>query len=250
MRLNAAGLKLIKSFEGWRGTAYRDPVGVWTIGYGHTSRAGPPEVYPGLKISRMQGQEILLRDLDQFAREIRPHIRVRLNDNQYSALLSFAYNVGATNFKRSSVLRFVNARRFSDVPARLMLWNRAGGRVLRGLTRRRAAEGALFVDAESPEAQAQDQKAMRQARGPVSQRRGKSGLRSSTNRAGIALFLSVLAGLFEDVRSMLAAAMSSGILTALLSWKNSLSLLLLLVSGFAIWWIVRERGLKAMDDGI
>ena len=250
MRLNAAGLKLIKSFEGWRGTAYRDPVGIWTIGYGHTSMAGPPEVYPGMKINRKQGEEILVGDIDVFAREIRPHIRVRLNENQYSALLSFAYNVGSTNFKRSSVLRYVNARKFADVPARLLLWNKAGGRVLRGLTRRRAAEGALFVQAVSEEVHLQDREEVRCARGSVSQRRGKRGFRSSTNKAGLALFLSVLAGVSQDVRAMMDAALNNGLFAALLSWKNSLSLLLLLVSGFAIWWIMKERKIKALDDGI
>ena len=145
MRVNQAGIELIKSFEGCRLRAYVDTVGVWTIGYGHTSMAGPPKVVPGMRITEDEAEEILKRDVEKFANKIKPLIKVELNDNQFSALVSFAYNVGPGAFKRSSVLRAVNNRDFENVPRYLLRWVKAGGRVLRGLVRRRKAEGKLFM---------------------------------------------------------------------------------------------------------
>lgn len=144
--LNKAGLDLIKHFEGLRLKAYRDAVGVWTIGYGHTDMTGnPPRVRAGLTITAGEAEEILRRDLKKYEEAVREAVTVDLNDNQYSALVSFCYNVGPGNLRKSSVLKRVNAGRFDEVPSRLMLWNKAGGRVLKGLTRRREAEGKLFM---------------------------------------------------------------------------------------------------------
>ncbi len=145
MFMTDEGLDLIRQFEGFRAAAYRDPVGVWTIGYGHTSMAGAPEVTPGLTISENEAAQILARDVDQFARGVRALLRVDLSDGQFSALVSFAYNVGLGALKKSSVLTAVNARDFAAVPRRLQLWTKAGGHVLPGLVKRRAAEAALFT---------------------------------------------------------------------------------------------------------
>ncbi len=142
--LNAAALELIKRFEGWRDTAYKDAVGVLTIGYGHTSMAGEPAVKLGMKITRAEGEAILRRDLQKYAKAVEDAVKVPLTDNQFGALVSFCYNVGPGNFRSSSVLERVNAKRFEDVPIRLLLWNKAGGKTLAGLTRRRQAEGDLF----------------------------------------------------------------------------------------------------------
>lgn len=150
MKVTDEGLALIRRFEGFRSKAYRDVVGVWTIGYGHTSMAGPPEVTPGLRITREEGAAILARDVETFANGVRDSVTVPLTDAQFSALASFAYNVGLGAFRRSSVLKAVNARDFAAVPRRLNLWVKAGGRTLAGLVRRRAAEGALFASDEAP----------------------------------------------------------------------------------------------------
>jgi len=144
MEVNKAGFDLIKEYEGWRGTAYKDSVGVWTIGYGHTSMAGAPAVKPGLTITKTEGEAILQKDVKAFAEGVKKLIKVNLSDNQFSALVSFAYNVGLFNFERSSVLKNVNSSLYSRVPFSLSLWNKAGGRVLAGLIHRRAAEGELF----------------------------------------------------------------------------------------------------------
>lgn len=145
MEMTNEGLALIKQFEGFRSAAYRDAVGVWTIGYGHTSMAGKPAVTPSLKISRDEASEILRKDIEMFSKGVSGELRVSVSDAQFSALVSFAYNVGLGNFRTSSVLAAVNRRDFAMVPRRLSLWNKAGGQVLPGLVKRRAAEAALFM---------------------------------------------------------------------------------------------------------
>jgi lysozyme len=145
MQINENGLALIRKFEGFRGKAYRDAVGVWTIGYGHTSMAGLPQVKTGLTIDRNRATIILAKDVALFAEGVAGLVKVELNDNQFSALVSFAYNVGLGNFRKSSVLTAVNHEDFAAVPRRLALWSKAGGRVLPGLVKRRAAEAELFA---------------------------------------------------------------------------------------------------------
>ncbi|MEY3081277.1 MAG: hypothetical protein RJA94_1262 [Pseudomonadota bacterium] len=152
MQMTEEGLALIRRFEGFRGRAYRCPAGVWTIGYGHTSQAGPPVVRPCMEIGEVEARRILARDVDRFAREVAPLLRQPVTDAQFSALVSFAFNVGTRAFRSSSVLKAVNAGRVDDVPARLKLWVKAGGRVLQGLERRRAAEAELFLSDTPPRA--------------------------------------------------------------------------------------------------
>ena len=147
--INQATIDMIKRFEGFRAKAYKCPAGRWTIGYGHTSSAGPPRVRPGMRISRRKAEEILRRDVEKFAvgveRTIGAKALARLNDNQFGALVSFTYNVGLGNFRRSSVLKRVKSGKLDDVPGRLMLWTKARGKRLKGLVRRRRAEGRLFM---------------------------------------------------------------------------------------------------------
>jgi lysozyme len=145
MKMTEDGLALIQKFEGLALESYRDAVGVWTIGYGHTSRAGTPMVTSGLKITSEAAADILARDVEAFASGVSKRVTVDLTDQQFSALVSFAFNVGLGGFERSSVLQAVNARNFDAVPRRLNLWCKAGGRILPGLIKRRAAEGALFM---------------------------------------------------------------------------------------------------------
>ncbi|MGB7087546.1 MAG: lysozyme [Phormidesmis sp.] len=140
-RTNANGLRLIKSFEGLRLKAYRDPVGIWTIGYG-TTRG----VRAGMKISEAEAEKFLQQDLTRFEQAIDAAVDVPINDNQFSALASFTYNVGPGAFRSSTLLRLLNQRRdLRLVAAQFPRWNKAGGRVLSGLTRRRNAERALFL---------------------------------------------------------------------------------------------------------
>lgn len=145
MRVTEEGLALIRQSEGFRAKAYRDPVGIWTIGFGHTSAAGPPQVFEGLAITPEQGRKILARDVEMFALGVAKALRAPVTGNEFSALVSFAYNVGLGAFQRSSVLQAVNAGDREAVPRRLQLWVKAGGKVLPGLVKRRAAEAALFM---------------------------------------------------------------------------------------------------------
>lgn len=146
MKMTEEGLALIRHFEGFRGTAYRDAVGVWTIGYGHTSMAGPPQVKPGQVMSRESAAHILVQDVEMFAKGVADAVLVLLSDAQFSALVSFAYNVGLGAFRKSSVLKAVNAGDVAAVSRRLNLWVKAGGRTLPGLVKRRAAEGGMFAE--------------------------------------------------------------------------------------------------------
>jgi len=232
MQMTMQGLALIKRFEGFRGKAYRDPVGVWTVGYGHTSMAGPPSVSDGLEVSRAEADTILHRDVESFARDVAAFVRVTLAPAQFSALVSFAYNVGIGNFRSSSVLKAVNEGDFAAVPRRLQLWTKAGGHVLPGLVKRRAAEAELFVSA------AADAEAAPGA--PVEAIEGKPAYRSTTNLAAI---LSALAGIASTL--LASARQAVDVLGGPLP-----GLLVMAVMIGAAAWILRERRRKAKEEGI
>ena len=144
MRTSRAGIDLIKEFEGLRLEAYRCPAGLWTIGYGHTTAAGAPVVKPGMTITAAEAERILARDLASYEAGVTRLVKVDISQGQFDALVSFAYNCGSGALERSTLLKRVNACRFSDVPAELMKWTKSGGRELPGLVRRRRAEAKLW----------------------------------------------------------------------------------------------------------
>ena len=139
MRMSDAGIALIKEFEGCRLTAYKCPAGVWTIGYGHTSAAGSPEVTPGMTITQQEAEDILRRDLVKYENGVIKLVNVDLTQGQFDALVDFAYNAGVGALGKSTLLKKVNAEDFDAVPTELMKWTKAGGRELAGLVRRRRA---------------------------------------------------------------------------------------------------------------
>ncbi len=142
MQTSAAGRKFIEGWEGLYLHAYDDGTGVWTIGYGHTTAAGPPRVYPGQLITAQQADQILSADLHSVEVEVSRVVKYPVNQNQIDALVSFDFNTGA--LARSSLLRDINSGRPSRVHGDFMMWVHAGGRVLRGLVNRRTAESRLF----------------------------------------------------------------------------------------------------------
>ena len=144
MRTSSDGIKLIKDFEGERLGAYLCPAGVWTIGYGHTDAAGPPKVVPGMVITKSEAVEILRRDLLKYETAVEKFVSVSLKPNQSDALISFCYNVGPGAFRNSSLVKKLNRGDYEAVPGELMKWNKANGKELAGLTRRRRAEAALW----------------------------------------------------------------------------------------------------------
>lgn len=139
MQISKAGLDLIKQFEGLYLKAYRCPAGVPTIGYGHT--AG---VAMGQTITQQQADDYLRRDVRQFERAVERQVSVPLTQGQFDALVSFAFNLGEGALAQSTLLRLLNAGDYAGAAAQFDRWNKAGGRVLPGLVRRRAAERALF----------------------------------------------------------------------------------------------------------
>ena len=141
MQINQKGLDLIKQFEGCRLKAYRDVVGIWTIGFGHTG----DDVHPGMVITQDEADELLQSDLSDFEYGIEQLVQVQLNDNQFSALVSFTYNVGLGNFKGSKLLKKINKQDFEGAAQEFGRWANAGGRKLSDLVRRREAEKELFL---------------------------------------------------------------------------------------------------------
>ena len=141
MKVNDLGLELIKEFEGCSLDAYKDIVGVWTIGYGATGK----DVVEGLKWTPEQCNERLAIDVGKFSKGVADLVRVKINDNQFSALVCFSYNVGLGNFKSSTLLRRVNSSDFTGVADQFRRWAKAGGQEIPGLVRRRAAEKELFL---------------------------------------------------------------------------------------------------------
>lgn len=140
-RTNQNGLLLIKTFEGLRLKAYRDAVGIWTIGYG-TTRG----VQPNMVITEAQAEKFLQEDLVRFEQAINSAVTAPINDNQFAALVSFTYNVGSGALRSSTLLRLLNAKEnVRAVADQFPRWNRAGGSVLAGLTRRRNAERSLYL---------------------------------------------------------------------------------------------------------
>lgn len=167
MRLiNQAGIDLIKSFEGIRDgdkftpnyDAYLCPANYWTIGYGHVVRSGgvmlhgkenekaARTAYPnGLTLG--QCEELLQTDLTGYCRSVENLVKVSITDNQFAALVSLAYNIGTSGFGGSTLLSLLNKGKYTEAAGQFERWNKAGGKVLAGLTRRRIAEKTLFLKA-------------------------------------------------------------------------------------------------------
>lgn len=144
--INKATIDLIKEFEGFRAKAYLDPVGICTIGYGTTAAAGvgiKPAL--GMTITEAQAVGYLMAAVDKFAAQIAPKITKPINENEFGAFVSLAYNIGPGAFGKSSALRKFNAGDKSGAASSILLWNKAGSKVMRGLSRRREAERALFL---------------------------------------------------------------------------------------------------------
>ncbi len=141
MRINDAGLQLLKDFEGCRLTVYKDIAGFHTVGWGHMD----PSLKVGQKISQETADSLLASDLKRFEDGVSECLDVGLTDNQFSALVVFAYNCSLGKFKTSTLLRKVNAGDYDGAVKEFGRWDKAGGKVVAGLTRRRQAEADLFT---------------------------------------------------------------------------------------------------------
>ncbi|QLD07648.1 lysozyme [Citrobacter freundii] len=145
MQTSDKGIALIKQFEGCKLTAYQDSVGVWTIGYGWTQPVDGKSIRAGMTIKQETAERLLKTGLVSYESDVSRLVKVGMTQGQFDALVSFTYNLGARSLSTSTLLRKLNAGDYAGAADEFLRWNKAGGKVLNGLTRRREAERALFL---------------------------------------------------------------------------------------------------------
>ena len=133
------GISLIKAFEGCKLKAYQCSANVWTIGYGHTRG-----ITEGNTCTQQEADEMLVDDVKEFEGYVNDIVNIELTQSQFDALVAWTFNLGPTNLRNSTLLKRLNDGDLADVPNQMRRWNKAGGKVLAGLTRRREAEALLF----------------------------------------------------------------------------------------------------------
>ena len=244
MKTSQKGIDLIKQFEGFRSKAYRDVVGVWTIGYGFTKN-----VKEGDTMTRAEAEIRLVRELEPYEKAVLAACTLPPNQHQFDALVCCAWNIGIAGIRKSSMIRAHNRGDFQAAARAFSLWNKAGGKVWPGLTRRRAAEAALYltpVEMPKPdpavnftaEEDTPPLEPMPQAVEPERPMTQSSIVRASTVAGGTA----ALAGVAETVNTV--SSIKYG-LNSLGSWMVPL---LLLVTVAAVGWAIYER-LRQRKDG-
>ncbi|WP_261175439.1 lysozyme [Citrobacter freundii] len=145
MQTSDKGIALIKEFEGCKLTAYQDSVGVWTIGYGWTQPVDGKPIRAGMTIKQETAERLLKTGLVRYESDVSRLVKVGLTQGQFDALVSFTYNLGSRALSTSTLLRKLNCGDYTGSADEFLRWNKAGGKVLNGLTRRREAERALFL---------------------------------------------------------------------------------------------------------
>ncbi len=143
MKTSGEGIALIKKFEGCELNSYQCSADVWTIGYGHTRG-----VNEGDTCTKDDAEKILIDDLVEFEGYVNDLVDTELTQNQFDALVAWTFNLGPTNLKSSTLLTRLNSGDLDDVPHQIKRWNKAGGKVLDGLVRRREAEALLWLEEE------------------------------------------------------------------------------------------------------
>tara|TARA_R110002124_G_scaffold229569_1_gene394755 strand:+ start:172 stop:615 length:444 start_codon:yes stop_codon:yes gene_type:complete len=146
MRINEIGLNLIKTFEGFRSEPYFCSAMVATIGFGSTwSFDGSRVTLSHPRINEAEAEELLLREIRNSEKAVNRLIKIELNENEHSALQSFVYNLGSGRLQSSTLRRKINRGDFEGAADEFPKWRRAGGKILKGLVLRRAAERKLFL---------------------------------------------------------------------------------------------------------
>mgnify|MGYP007100114324 CR=1 FL=1 len=220
MKTSQRGLDLIKQFEGFRSEAYRDVVGVLTIGYGFTSN-----VREGDTMTKAQANARLARELSGYELAVKVATDGQCNQNQFDALVSFCWNVGIEGMQRSSVIKAHRRGDYQAAARAFGLWNKAGGKVWPGLTRRRAAEAALYLEPEEQEAP-QD---MPQTVEPESSLARSPIVTVTTGTATIGVAAEAARGV-KDIRDSLGDWLPVVIVVALIG-----------AAGYVVWQRVRQR---------
>ena len=145
MHVSPSGVDLICNFEGLRLKAYDDGVGVWTIGFGTTKYPNGIRVKKGDTCTLDQAKAYMQNDLKSFEQTVNNTVKVPLNQNQFDALVSLAYNIGSTAFKNSTLVRQLNEGNYKAAANQFNVWVNAGGKRMQGLVNRRATESTLFL---------------------------------------------------------------------------------------------------------
>ena len=143
MKISLEGLSLIKKFEGCRLEAYKCSANVLTIGYGHTGGVKETDT-----ITQSEADELLEKDIAKFEEYVNDNVIVELNQSQFDALVAWTFNLGPGNLRESTMLKKLNDADYASVPFEMKRWNKAGGKTLDGLIRRRNAEALLFQSKE------------------------------------------------------------------------------------------------------
>ena len=139
MKISQEGIALIKKFEGCELEAYKCAAGVLTIGYGHTKG-----VTESMKITQSEAESMLVEELVEYEKAVLDAVTISIDQCMFDALVSWTYNLGPTNLRSSTLLKVLNSGAYDDVPNQIKRWNKANGKVLDGLIRRREAEALLF----------------------------------------------------------------------------------------------------------
>ena len=140
LKTSESMIAVIKKFEGLRLKAYKCPAGVYTIGYGHTENVNADS-----EISELMADQILRKDLQKFENSIKKLVKVQLSQCQFDALVSLVFNIGATNFKNSTLLKYLNNGEYSLAAEQFERWIYSNGKKLDGLLTRRKAEKEIFL---------------------------------------------------------------------------------------------------------
>ena len=145
MKLGSKGFNLIKEFEGCKLLVYKCSAGVWTIGWGSTYYENGTRVKEGDKITQERADELFLNTLQPYVECVNKNLKTKVSQNKFDAMVSLTYNIGCGGFKRSSVLKKTNINpNDPSIANSFLLWNKANGKVIKGLKRRREKEGELF----------------------------------------------------------------------------------------------------------
>ena len=143
MKISLEGLSLIKKFEGCKLIAYKCSAREWTIGYGHTTGVKEGDV-----CTQEEAEKLLRGDIFKFEEYVQDSVKVDLDQSQFDALVAWTFNLGPGNLRSSTMLKKLNNGEYESVPFEMRRWNKAGGKTLDGLIRRRQAESLLFESKE------------------------------------------------------------------------------------------------------
>ena len=224
METSAAGIDLIKRFEGLHKVngenveAYKDPVGITTIGYGHTRTARE-----GMVITKDEADRLLIKDLAWAERAVSQHVKVPLAQNQFDACVSLCFNIGEGAFARSTLVKEINKGRYDAAPTQFMRWVYAGGKKFRGLERRRAAEAEMWNDVSAEPSETPEE--VPTVAEPDNGRPVKDVMRDSWTIRGLFLaFLAMIHDAYEWVLSWIdsGANVVSDINSSLSPWNSFL----------------------------